>query len=240
MVPTRRQALRGGVALLAALAGCSSSTDTPPPDDTDGSDRSERPGNVAMDPPAVTLRRPGSREPIVTVPDADGDADRAERERRRAVERGFVTTSEAASLLRIEDIEGVGTARQFLEETDFETEFVFVDRRSVRQCYEQVLCYVTWSAFELRRTYAEVYRDYDVACSADERDRVARFVRLEGSVDARRIEPGGSHTKRGGCPIPRWQRGERARDRDETHTASDTRVGNRTTDTSARLTGWGR
>lgn len=243
MALTRRHALRSAAALLAVLAGCNDSPDTPTPDESDGSNRFDRPENVAMDPPTVTLRRPGSRDPIVDVADADGESNRTARERHRTVERGFVTSPEAASLLRIGDVEGADDARRFVAETDFDAQFLFVDRGTVRQCYRRVLCYVTWTEFELRRTYAEVYRDYDAACSTDARDRVARFVRLDGSVDPRRIESGGTHTQRGGCPIPRWELDDRFRPgtgtatADGTPAAGDTPADARTTDGADRFDG---
>jgi len=257
MAPTRRQALSSGVALLASLAGCNSLTDGSQSGGNDGGDsedgpedRFARPENVAMDPPTVTLRRPGTEERIVEIaePGGDGDLNRTERERRRAVQDGFVTGPEAASWVGIDDVDGAEDARQFLAETDFESAFVFLDRGLVRQCYEQHLCYVTWDAAELRRTYAEVYRDYDVTCSTEERDTVARFVRLDGSVDPLEIESGGTHTRYGGCPVPRWRLDERGLVENETTAAGDgstatdetTAPGTTTADAQARHTGWGR
>jgi hypothetical protein len=186
-----------------------------------------------MDPPTVTLRRTGHREPIVRIRETEGGVNRTEAPHRRAVERGFVTSADVVSSLRIDHADAE-TAKQFLADTDFDSEFVFVDRESVAQCYRHVLCYVTWTRAELRRTYAEVYRDYDVACGADERDRVARFVRLEGSVDAERVESGVTRTHRGGCPVPRWKRGDRSEDRHPPETADATSSGNPTTAANAR------
>lgn len=228
MVPTRRQALGSTAALLAGFAGCNSPAGVPTPDDcieTDGAD----PGrNVAVNPPTVTVRRPGRRDPVLGFADADRDPDCAVPGQPRAVERGFVTTARAASLLRIDDVEGAPTARQFVEETDFEREFLFVDRGTVGQCYELVLCAVTWTATELERTYGKVYRDYDVACSTDEYDRVARLVRLEGNVDARRIETAGRSTYGGGCPDGREPSNDRT---------GGTATGTGTTATGATATG---
>jgi len=226
MAPTRRQALSSGIALLAALAGCNDRSDTPESDGVDGDggdggDRFARPENVAMDPESVTIREPGTRERIVEVADADGEVNRTERERRRAVREGFVTSAEAASWLRIDDVDGAETARQFLDETDFEESFVFLDRGSVRQCYERLVCYITWNQSELRRTYAEVYRDYDVPCTAGERDSVATFIRLQGTVDPQRIESDGTHTRYGGCPVPRWRLEDRLEPENETTTVTD-------------------
>jgi hypothetical protein len=234
MVPTRRRVLGVGAALLAAVAGCNGTADVPSTD-TVAADRNDRPDNVATDPPSVTLRRPASDDPPLEVRDADGER-RTERERREAVRRGFVTSPEAASLLRARDGEGAARAREFVDETDFDAAFLFVDRGLVRRCFEQLLCRVTWSRSELRLTYAEVYRDYDVACSADERDRVARLIRLEGAVDPRRIESGGTHTRRGGCPVPRWRRGDR--DERAAATAAEASDGGRDADATARLDGW--
>lgn len=204
MVPTRRQVLTGGAALLAGLGGCSALVDDGVRPD-DAPDEIERPENVAMNPPQTTLRRTGARDPIVEVPDAEERSRRTVREHREAVERGFVTSREAASLLRIEDVENADRAREFLRETDFERSFVFLDRVSVKQCYRRLLCYVTWSKSELQRAYAEVYRDYDVTCHTDERDQIARFVRLDGSVDPTRISVGSTMISRGACPVPRWR-----------------------------------
>lgn len=183
-----------------------------------------------MDPPTVTLRRAGSRGPIVEVDTGSDEFDRTERALRRAARRGFVTTDGAASMLRVEDVAGAQSAREFLTETDFDEEFVFVDRQSVDQCYDLVLCYVTWSASELRRTYAEIYRDYDVACSADELDRIVRFIRLEGSVDPWLVETGGAITHRDGCPVPPW------RDDDRSPEGEGTAPGTKTA-TTARFVG---
>lgn len=201
MPSTRRRALRGAAGLATVLAGCGSDTEDHPPADerTTG-----RPANVAVDPPTHALRQTGSGEPIVEVSDGDGGG--TEGPAGAAAERGFLTSAEAASLLRVHD--GVDGAEQFLADTDFDSQFVYVDRRSVRQCFELSLCHVTWTEFELSATYARRYRDYDVACRTDARDRVARFVRLDGSVGPEQIESGATRVHTGRCPVPRWRRGD--------------------------------
>ena len=242
MVPSRRRALGGVAAVLAALAGCNGSTDAqpragketePPPlvgdergpsppsdDESDGVDRRER---IVRDPPTVKLRRTRLQEPLVELPDFGSELSPAERELRETVRRGFVTTSEAASLVHIDGGEGAETARRFLAATDFDREFVYLTRTGVPQCYEQVLCFVTLTPTELETTYAEVYRDYDVACSADEYDRIIRLVRLEGSVDTGQIESGGVHVRRGGCPIPQTRDDDAAGNRNSTSSTNHAR-----------------
>lgn len=231
MVPTRRRALGGAAALLAALAGCNAPPAAPPPDDT-GQDRRDRPERVATDPPTVTVRREGLRDPLVTVAESDGEPTGTARERRRAVERDFVTTAADARLLRVADVDGAHTARRFLADTDFDAEFVYLDRHTVGQCFERLLCHVAWSQTELRLAYAEVYRDYDVDCDADARDRVVRFIRLEGDVDPLQMDSGGTTTHRGGCLPPGWRRENRRDDQTGTTTAND-QSGAATTRTTA-------
>lgn len=237
---SRRQALSGMVSVTAAIAGCNSLIDTPPPDRDAPSNTVKRPENVAMNPSTIVLRRSGSRDSLVDVTDATGDLNQTERDRRQAVERGFVTTPDAVSLLTIDDVEGANKARQFLADTDFSSAFVFVDTGSVPQCYERRLCYVTWTASELQRAYARVYRDYDVACRTDARDDVARFIRLDGTIDSQQIRPGQTAIHSDRCPIPRWKldtrRGNGTHTGDRDHD-NDTTDGNQTTDTNARLAG---
>ncbi|WP_224337951.1 hypothetical protein [Haloprofundus halobius] len=111
----------------------------------------------------------------------------------------FVTDAETAAALDFADVEGVSHAKQFLEETDFESETVYVEQRRIGECYEQRLCWIRWTESSVETSYATGYRDADVACSAESNDVVAVLVRLPVALDADRIRSRCTRTSTGSC-----------------------------------------
>lgn len=195
MVPcTRRRALLGAAGVLAALAGCSGSSS--------GSDRSggPEPGeNVETEPDHHALRN-SRNGPAVWIGSGDGGSGSTpDDDARRRRSHGLIATRRDADRLAFADVDGADGARAFVEGTDFDRETLLIEPDSVGECYDLQLCYVTWSATEYHTYYARHYRDVDVACSTDDRDRVAHFIRIPDTIDPERVRGSGSGTTSGTC-----------------------------------------
>jgi hypothetical protein len=172
MPSTRRRVLRSAVCLLGALAGCNGeSSSEPTATPTANAPPSDGPPSDALsDPPRLTLRKPDSGL-VVTRGDAESTDDHRDR-------FFVVAEAETAASLSFAPVDGVADARQFVADTDFESESVYVDQRPVPECYRRRLCWIRWTEVEVETSYARTLRDADVACEADAEDVVATFVRL--------------------------------------------------------------
>ncbi|QLG62536.1 hypothetical protein [Halorarum salinum] len=212
MVPiTRRDALRGAAALLPLAAGCNG-TEFDSPSRTPTERRG--PENVETDPELATLRGPGERAVVWfadgrTATDGDGPPESYH-------PQGFVADGERVDATRFADVDGAGAAREFLEATDFDEETVYVDQSRIGECYRRELCYVGWSATEIRTDYGRVLRDVDVACETDTYDTVATLVRIPDVVDPDQVSGYGSGSSFSGCRLPPW-----IRDREGNATGDD-------------------
>lgn len=202
MVPaTRRRFLSGAAAAFAALAGCNDSQEFSNPPE---SGRSE---NVERDPETHVLRAP-SDEVVAWLPrerrdDTETtDADEAETPPERGRRRALVADAETAERLRFGEVEGVADAREFVESTDFESETVYFETHSVRECHELELCYVEWSPTEIDTQYGSYYRDAEVACDEDGEETTAWFIRVPDALDPDRISGHGSGWSSTGCRYP--------------------------------------
>lgn len=212
---TRRRALQAAVGLAAGLAGCpDGDTDagrddgTPvgsptPPVPTAGDDR-------VADPEYVTLRADEAdySDPLAWfVPDpADRPTDGETVEPTAREREGLIADEATAATLGVSDraIEtevSVGTeaARTFVAETDFDSETLLVEGRSVEECYRLVLCHVTWDDGEVETRYGRFLRDADVACESGERDARVTIARLPVALDPTEFEMGGSGVASGEC-----------------------------------------
>lgn len=198
MVPrTRRRFLHGtAAALLAGLAGCGqSTTDDAPSDDP------PRGENVERDPESYVLRN-DAETPPAWLPDdrrgrTTGDATTGPPERART--RRFVASEESAGRLAFADVEGVDEARQFVADTDFGSETLYVESQAVDECRTLELCYVTWSAGDVETQYGGHYRDADVSCGADARDAVTWLIRIPDTLDPDAVTSYGSGWSSNGC-----------------------------------------
>lgn len=196
---TRRRVLQAAAGSVAGLAGCSAethSTRSPTPS------APGPPADALRNPPTVSLRNP-AREPVVTgeavgiTPDATEESGADEEDLRWA--RALVATEVAADSIAFADVEGADAGRQFLADTDFDAETVYVEQRELGECFERDLCWVRWSEDELETAYGHRYRPADVACDADATDVVARFIRLPVALDPESVRGFGSQTSSGGC-----------------------------------------
>lgn len=196
MVPiTRRAALRGAAALLPVVAGCNDA-DTHRSTPTEGR---RGPENVVIDPEHLTLRLPGASPAVRTA--TDDTATTEEEERHTHVHR-LVADAETAGRLEFDDRVDAAAAREFLDATDYDAETVYVEQTGVGECYRLELCYVGWSAEEVRTAYGRRLRDVSVSCEADDRDTVATLIRIPAAIDPDGVTGYGSSGSSGGCRLP--------------------------------------
>lgn len=222
---TRRRALHGLAAIAATLAGCngsdSDSFSDPPP--------AGPPENVVKDPPHYTLRNPEPEPPVlIQPPETTTDGMGGSRRPRRD---GLVATAETADRITFVDgLDGADAARKFVEATDFSSETLLLEPRTIDECFHNKLCYVTWSSFEYRTWYARLYRDADVACETDANDFVTFLIRIPDTLDPQNYNSHGSGTSTRGCMVPPGlrRRREQADDAENTTTTTSTTATNTT------------
>lgn len=196
--PTRRRLLRSAAALAGAgtVAGCggsesaSSSVGNAPNEDP--------PDDAVTDPPAVVLRAPQG----ATVLREANDTDTAATDEVREWSHDLVADADTAASVSIADVDGAAEARRFLDETDFETETVYVERHVVGECYEQRLCWIRWTAERVETSYARVLRPAEVSCSADDRVGVIHLIRLSDALDPEQVSRFSSSGGSGACRSP--------------------------------------
>lgn len=197
---SRRDLLLAAPGFLGFLAGCNGGVGPSPTPTEPGP-----PDDALLDPPMVNLRNPAVA-PIVTRADEETPT-RSETER-SMWRREVIGDMETADALTFADVEGADRARQFLDETDFGSETVFVEQSEVAECYELELCWIRWADGSIETAYARGYRDADVDCESGADDVVANLVRLPVALDPEQIRGGGSSTTSGHCGGPEGIEGE--------------------------------
>lgn len=202
---TRRRLLHGAVALSTVVAGCNE-TLSGSSTRTRSVPRDEETGPV---PDHYVLRNP-DESPPVWFPDDERDATAdgatSDGPPERVPGREFVASTEDADELRFADVDGADEARQFVAETDFDAETVFVQTRLVEECHTLELCSVSWSARDIETDYGREYRDADVTCRTDARDGVSVLIRIPEALDPDSVNSYGSSWSSSSCrrgPPPR-------------------------------------
>lgn len=189
---TRRRFLASAAAgALGALAGCngtSSSSESVP-------DRS-LPGTTLADPDTVTLRASGDG-PLAWVRPAD--ATTTGESPPRYAGRSLLATDGTAERVRFADGVEASTARDFLDATDYGSETVYLEHRTVGACHRLELCYVNWTATSIDTDYGSYYRDASDTCEADADDVSAWFIRLPDALDPDDVTSRGSGWSSRGC-----------------------------------------
>jgi hypothetical protein len=213
--PTRRRFVKSTAAVLgaAALAGCGGSGSAS--SSSRAAPNADPPDDALTDPTHVTLRNP-ERAPIVSGPEStvggtNAESDQGADESTPQFDEWHhlvVVDADRASSLTFADVDGVDDARRLLEETDFDSESVYVERSVVPECYERRLCWIRWSDSEIETDYARILRDADVACEADAEDVVTNVIRLPVALDPDQISSYGSSSGSGPCRRPEGERME--------------------------------
>lgn len=215
---TRRRLLHGTTALFATLAGCGGESTT-----TSSSSES-RFENVEKNPDQFALRVPGGDEAVWRW-ESNSDSDS-----KRPLSRRLVATEKTAQSIVFADVDGKSEAEQFVADTDFDAETLYVEQDRIRECYERELCYVSWSATEMDTNYARILRDANVECSEDVRDTVAQLIRIPAALDPEEVTSHGSGVGNGGC---RYPPAIRTTDETQTETSTAETKTNSTTETEA-------
>lgn len=172
------------VATGAALAGCAGTHGTAPDDEPDdvAHDVSERPpGRSELeDDDDVLFVRASHADPFVFESEADVPDDD------RAFFRGsfhVVSDEEAADLYVDAPADDADAIEQFVEATDFETQSIFVDQRTIGDCYDRVFLGAEASDGSLRTAYCRSLKSPTTPCAADREVMEAVIVRLGRPYD---------------------------------------------------------
>ncbi len=140
----------------------------------------------------LKVRNPGGEAALVDLAvesDGDGDADSENDETGDTdpapIGRELVTNADRAAELTVAP--GVAEAdrsrvRSFLDDTDYETETVFVARAGIRSCYRFRIRSVSWEPGHVEYGYCRELRPPDAACEADARDAVGLLFRLPAAL----------------------------------------------------------
>lgn len=193
MSPSRRGLLSAATAAATSvsLAGCNG---------TGSSESREQsaPGSVdggLGDPPPYAYLRVDTD--LAAVWRSTGDQSR--REARRQPRPLVVDSRSRADDLVYADVDGADAVREFVADTDFESETVYVDQREVPSCYRLELCGAAWTSTDVDLEYSRVGLAYDVPCEADAQVIEARFLQLPDALSHEDVTSMGSSTGTGGC-----------------------------------------
>jgi hypothetical protein len=193
--PTRRRLLRSAAALVGvgSVAGCSG-TGSSSSESVSNGPNADPPDDAVTDPPAVVLRAP---QGVRVLRDETSETDDPQEWR-----HNLVADADTAASVSIADVNGADEARGFLDQTDFETETVYVERHVVGECYEQRLCWIRWTEERVETSYARVLRPADVSCSADARVGVTHLIQLSDALDPDQVSRFSSSGGSGACRAP--------------------------------------
>ncbi|WP_233138682.1 hypothetical protein [Halorubrum salipaludis] len=201
MSPTRRALLRSASLGALALGGC---LRTDPPGGDGATSTSRSTAGSDDDPTVLTVRNPGGEAAVLDRAaggdGSDGDdgagggSDEADTDP-APVSREIVTTDDRAAELTV--AAGVDEAdrsrvRSFLDDTDYETETVFVARAGIKSCYRLRIRSVSWRPGRVEYEYCRELRPPDAACEAGARDAVGLLFRLPAALDSRLTGSGAS------------------------------------------------
>lgn len=142
-----------------------------------------------MDPTVVKPRNPTGESVLL-----DGSEVNDEDEPAR-IGRELVTSASRADELLV--AEGVSDAdrervRTFLDETDYETETVYVSPSGIESCQRVVIHSVSWQPGRVEYEYCSELRPPDEACEAGTRVALALIFRLPVALDDRITGSGSS------------------------------------------------
>lgn len=199
--PTRRSLLSGiAVGMVGALAGCAGESSSTAEREV-GGPYAGLPPDATREFEVRSLRAPIS-EPFVHVrdetPDQTEATDQGDTKAPRLRGRFLIHDAEQANALRFEvDHEDAQSVRSFVEATDFETASVVLYQRSIEECYERHVEYVTVEPDRYFVQFCRRLRDATTRCAADQTVMDAQLIRIPRAYD----EPPTSHGsgERSGC-----------------------------------------
>jgi len=184
--PTRRRLLQAATVAAAGLAGCSGlvGEESSSTRSVSESGATLPNGTAESDPEFVLVRANTDRPPLRLVErDAEPTESRPRERRYRRIRSEVIDTASRAEQLEVADGAGGASVASFVSETAFESETLYLDTRSVEECFRLELCTVSWTADEVSTSYARPLRPYDEPCGADEEVYESRLIRIPDAID---------------------------------------------------------
>jgi hypothetical protein len=200
--PTRRRLLQVATAVTAGLAGCGGLSGN---ESSSSRTVSENAGsmisgeNSETDPDTVRIRTDTSTPPIRSA-DADETPTTSDRRKRRSLRPSSIIVDEQsrADELVVTDSADEDSVSSFLSATDFDSETIYVETRSVQECFRLQLCGISWDSGEIRTGYVRQTRPYDERCSVDKEVFESRLIRIPAALDREEVNSYGSSMSEGG------------------------------------------
>jgi len=191
--PKRRHLLQVAAAVAAGGAGCSGligEESSSSRSVSEGTGAAIPGGDTDTDPPAVRLR---ATTPPLRLSGSDRTPAEPESTRRSPRPSHVVldTRARAEELVVAEDAPEADVS-SFVSATEFESETLYFETRSVEECFRLRLCEIAWTANEIRTGYVRQVRPYDERCSADEQVFESRLIRIPATLDRDEIDSYGT------------------------------------------------
>ena len=114
--------------------------------------------------------------------DGDGDGENQPRQYGHGRSAEFVLTTEDATALRI-DADETTAIRSFLDATEFDTESVVVEQRTIEDCQRRHLLSVRAEPDRFRTEYCRRLKPAMTPCTADRTVTKAVFIRIQRAYD---------------------------------------------------------
>lgn len=181
---TRRSLLHTASGFAALLTGCNGllAGSTESTRTASESNNSGAPGaNGASDPETVVARIDTDRRPV-WISD-DGNRPTADPQTRRLVSEVIDSDSKANQIAVAADVDRAAIDT-FLEDTDFESETIYLQSVIVEECFRLELCQINWGADSISTDYGRRSRPYDDPCDADNELYSVWFIRIPQAIDA--------------------------------------------------------
>ncbi len=151
------------------------------------------PGGTVETSPESVLIRADTDAPPIRFEDAEGSgADDPSGSFRTSY--GVVDSRSRAEALVVDGAVDGTDAEALVSATDFGAETLYLETRSVEECFRLRLCDVSWAGDEIRTNYARLLRRYDERCAADAEVFESRLIRIPEALDRESIRSYGSGT----------------------------------------------
>lgn len=154
--------------------------------------------NTETNPELVLLRTDTDTLPIrLADSESSSEQDRQNRRSPRPSHAIVDERSQARELVIAESVDE-GQISSFLSATDFDSETLYLETRSIEECFRLRLCGIAWDTGEIRTGYVRQSRPYDERCSVDEAVFETRLIRIPAALDRDEINSYGSSTSASG------------------------------------------
>ncbi|MFU1783564.1 hypothetical protein ACM16X_19545 [Haloarcula japonica] len=123
----------------------------------------------------------GNRQPVWLD---DGDGRPTESPHSRRLESEIIDTAAKADRVTVAEDADRSEVRNFLDETDFDTETVYIQTVMIEECFQLTLCQIRWTADTITTDYGRVGRPYDEPCAAGNKVYAVWCIRIPDTVNA--------------------------------------------------------